>query len=69
MAVVKVHEAKTELSKLLARAEAGEDIVIARGDEPVMRLVSVRRRGRRRPGMLRGAFTVGSAFFRPVAGG
>lgn len=36
---VKVGEAKTHLSELLARVEAGEDIVIARGNEPVARLV------------------------------
>jgi prevent-host-death family protein len=37
--VVTVHEAKTHLSKLLVRAEAGEEIVIARGKKPVARLV------------------------------
>ncbi len=40
-----VHEAKTHLSKLLERAEAGEEIVIARGGKPVARLVPVRRAG------------------------
>jgi prevent-host-death family protein len=39
MTVVKMHEAKTHLSKLIARVEAGEEIVIARGDKPVARLV------------------------------
>ncbi|MFS8048772.1 type II toxin-antitoxin system Phd/YefM family antitoxin [Rhizobium sp. BR 314] len=38
---VKVAEAKTHLSELLARAEAGEDIVIARGNDPVARLVAI----------------------------
>ncbi|WP_320199443.1 type II toxin-antitoxin system Phd/YefM family antitoxin [Agrobacterium sp. rho-13.3] len=36
---VKVGEAKTHLSELLAKVEAGEDVVIARGNEPVARLV------------------------------
>ena len=36
MATVNIHEAKTNLSKLIARAEAGEEIVIARGGEPVV---------------------------------
>lgn len=40
MAVVTIHKAKTELSKLLARVEAGEEIVIARGDEPIAKLVA-----------------------------
>lgn len=39
--IVKVHEAKTNLSKLIARAEAGEEVIIARGNEPAVRLVPV----------------------------
>lgn len=35
---VKVHEAKTHLSDLLARVEAGEEVVIARGNQPIARL-------------------------------
>jgi prevent-host-death family protein len=38
---VKVHEAKTHLSRLLQRVEAGEEITIARGDKPIARLVPV----------------------------
>ena len=41
MAQVGMHEAKTTLSKLVERAEAGEDIVIARNGKPVARLVPV----------------------------
>jgi prevent-host-death family protein len=37
-----MHEAKTQLSQLVARAEAGEEIVIARAGEPVARIVPVR---------------------------
>lgn len=36
-----MHEAKTNLSQLVERAEAGEDIVIARNGKPVARLVPV----------------------------
>ncbi|GAA1503275.1 type II toxin-antitoxin system Phd/YefM family antitoxin [Nocardioides humi] len=36
--VVNVHEAKTNLSRILARVEAGEEIIIARGGKPVARL-------------------------------
>jgi uncharacterized protein (DUF433 family) len=42
MATVKIHEAKTTLSKLIARVEAGEEIVIARDDKPVARLTAMR---------------------------
>ncbi len=38
---VKVHEAKTHLSRLLQRVEAGEEITIARGDTPIARLVPI----------------------------
>lgn len=41
MAQVGMHEAKTKLSQLVERAEAGEDIVIARNGRPVARLVPV----------------------------
>lgn len=37
-ATYNIHEAKTQLSKLIARAEAGESIVIARAGKPVVRL-------------------------------
>jgi prevent-host-death family protein len=38
---VNVGQAKTDLSKLLARAEAGEDVEIARGGVPVAKLVPI----------------------------
>lgn len=38
-APVTIHAAKTHLSALVARAEAGEEIIIARGDRPVAKLV------------------------------
>ena len=43
MATFTVHEAKTNLSVLLRRVEAGEEIVIARGDKPVAVLKSYAR--------------------------
>jgi prevent-host-death family protein len=43
MAEVGMHEAKTKLSQLVERAEAGEEIVIARNGTPVARLVPVAR--------------------------
>jgi prevent-host-death family protein len=46
--VVNVHEAKTHLSRLLARVEAGERIVIARAGRPVAELVAAKPAGRRR---------------------
>jgi prevent-host-death family protein len=47
MKTVTTHEAKTQLSRLLAEVEAGEEIIIARGTRPVARLVPVKRTSRR----------------------
>jgi prevent-host-death family protein len=43
MARVGMHEAKTQLSKLVERAEAGEEIVITRRGEPAVRLIPAKR--------------------------
>ena len=64
---VKVHEAKTNLSKLIKRARRGEEVVIARGSTPVVRLVPIGSvKGRRQPGALRGKLRVGREFFAPL---
>ena len=47
MKQVNVHEAKTHLSRLLARAEKGEEIVIARAGKPVAKLVRIPSRRKR----------------------
>ena len=66
MVVVNVHHAKTHLSRLLARAEAGEDIVIARRGEPVARLVGCKQPGRRQPDILKGKISIPETFFDPL---
>lgn len=60
--VVKVQEAKTHLSALLAEVEAGAEIVIARGDTPVARLVPLETAPRKRElGFL--TFSLPDSFF------
>lgn len=62
-----VHQAKTNLSKLLRRAESGEEVVIARGKKPVARLVPVRKRAKKRvPGRLKGKIKIHPSFFDPM---
>jgi len=58
MALVTVQAAKTHLSRLLRRVEAGEEIVIARGQTPVARLIpySEPERAGRRFGAARGLY-------------
>jgi prevent-host-death family protein len=41
MIEVNIHEAKTQLSRLLARVAAGEEVIIARSGEPVARIVPI----------------------------
>jgi prevent-host-death family protein len=55
VAAFTVHQAKTNLSKLIARAEAGEEVVITRGDTPVARLTPIEPKALKRCfGMLKG---------------
>jgi prevent-host-death family protein len=65
---VTIHVAKTNLSQLLARAEAGEEIIIARGKKPVAKLVPFRPAASKRQfGALRGMIDIGPAFFEPLS--
>lgn len=64
VAQVNVQDAKTHLSGLLARVEAGEEIVIARGGQPIARLVAIERAPRRQLGLL--AWSVPESFFEPL---
>jgi prevent-host-death family protein len=64
---VTIHTAKTTLSQLLARVEAGEEIVLARGKEPIAKLVPFHPvPTKRRFGALRGIISVGPEFFEPL---
>ncbi len=64
--IVTIHAAKTHLSRLVARAEAGEEIVIARGSKPVAKLVPIAPKPKRVFGALRGKFEIGPEFFEPL---
>ena len=64
---VNIHQAKTELSKLVERAEAGEEVVIARAGKPAAKLVPLSRaRGPRRLGLLDGKFKIPDDFNKPL---
>jgi prevent-host-death family protein len=64
---ISIHAAKTHLSRLIARAEAGEEIVIARGNKPVVKLVSIEPpKPRRVAGRLKGQVSIGPEFFEPL---
>jgi antitoxin (DNA-binding transcriptional repressor) of toxin-antitoxin stability system len=63
---VTIHFAKTQLSRLIEAAMAGEDVIIARGDTPMVRLVPVVRGGFRL-GMLGAALGPGPDFLTPAS--
>ena len=67
METVTIHTAKTTLSQLLARVEAGEEIILARGKSPIAKLVPFQPPPKkRRFGALRGTVAVGPEFFEPL---
>lgn len=74
MTIVTVHHAKTHLSKLIAAAERGEEVVIARGNKPAVRIVPVAMaaepsvpRPPRKPGRLKGLISLDETFFDPMS--
>lgn len=68
--VVTVHQAKTNLSRLLQKVAQGEEIIIARSSTPVARLVAIGEvKGKRVPGALKGKLVVGKEFFEPLPAG
>ncbi|MBP6013735.1 MAG: type II toxin-antitoxin system prevent-host-death family antitoxin [Alphaproteobacteria bacterium] len=66
MKTVTIHKAKTTLSQLIAAVEAGEEVIIARGDEPVAKIVRIEKKGKREAGRLKGKGSVGPEFFEPM---
>ena len=61
------HQAKTQLSKLIAAALAGEEVMIARGDKPVVRLMALEAAPKGPVfGSMKGQFALTDAFFDPL---
>lgn len=70
---VNIHAAKTHLSSLIAEAEAGADIVIARAGKPAVRLVPVKGKAvkgkprfDRKPGFMKGKIRILKGFYDPL---
>jgi prevent-host-death family protein len=67
MKPVSIHEAKTHFSRLVARAEAGEEIIVRRGSKPVAKLVAYREPTKPRvPGALAGQIHIAADFDDPL---
>ena len=70
MKIVNVHDAKTQLSRLLERAHAGEEIIIAKSGEPYARLVPLDTRApKRQSGTLKEFVEISDDFFEPLPAG
>jgi len=62
-----VHQAKTQLSRLIASALEGEEIIIARGEKPAVRLIPIEgARATPRFGALKGQVSLDDRFFEPL---
>jgi prevent-host-death family protein len=62
-----VHQAKTNLSKLIREAENGRPVIIARGKKPVAKIVALEEpRKKRVPGRLKGKIRIHPSFFDPM---
>lgn len=68
MILVTIHEAKTNLSRLIARVLAGEEVTIARGKEPVVKLMPVKdvAKTKRVLGTLKGKIDLDKGFWDPL---
>ena len=70
MHIVNIHDAKTQLSKLLEQVQAGEDVVIAKAGTPIVRLVRyvapIRKIGP--PGAMEGEGWIAENFDAPIDG-
>ena len=62
--IVNIHEAKTHLSRLVDRAHAGEEIILAKSGKPYAKLVPIDDSTPRRPGLIKGRLT--DDFFAPL---
>ena len=70
MQVVNIHDAKTQLSKLVDQAQSGEDVVIARAGTPIVRLIPYAPSKRKiaPPGAMGGEIWIADDFDAPIDG-
>ena len=66
MLTVNIHHAKTQLSRLVDRAAAGEEIVIAKAGRPKARLVPLANPAPRTPGAFQADIRMDDAFWEPL---
>jgi prevent-host-death family protein len=62
MKVVTIHQAKTNLSKLIQEALSGEEIIISKGTEPLIKLVVIQKKKKRAFNLFKGKVKVSKDF-------
>lgn len=69
MQTVNIHEAKTHLSRLVERAAAGEEVIIAKAGKPMARLAPLEKpvKKKREPGALKGKIWMAENFDAPMS--
>jgi prevent-host-death family protein len=70
MQIVTIQKAKAQLSRLIAKACQGEEIIIARGNRPLVKLVALppAHKGQRIPGAWKGKISWTADAFAPLTG-
>jgi prevent-host-death family protein len=67
MSTFNIHEAKTHFSKIINKALSGEEVIIARGDKPVVKLIPYKQeKSFRKGGQLKGMIKISSNFDDPL---
>jgi len=65
--IVGIQKAKKNISRLIKRASAGEEVIIARGSKHVARLVAIAEAKKMcQPGSMKGKLSIGPEFFEPL---
>ncbi len=66
MHIVNIHEAKTQLSRLIEEALQGGEVIIAKAGKPSIRLVPLSAKPPRLPGLLKGKIQIAKDFDAPL---
>jgi prevent-host-death family protein len=66
MQTVNIHEAKSQLSRLIEAVISGEEVIIAKAGTPVVRLVSVNQKAKLRLGLMKGKIKIADDFNAPL---
>jgi prevent-host-death family protein len=67
MSLVTIHEAKTHLSRLIRKVINGEEVIIAKGNKPLVKLVSLEKsKPVRKIGLAKGLIKISNDFDKPL---